>query len=411
MDAFYASAEQAAKPSLRGKPVVVGGLGMRGVVATASYEARRLRSAFGDADGTGAAARAQRGVSRPALRALPDGERPGDGAAAGGSHPSSSRSASTRPSSTWRPAASPTTRRPRGRSAGSCARVIRAVTGLSGSVGLAGFQDAGEDRLRGGETGRAAADRARHRAGAPGPHVRAHPPRSGARDGRPSPAGRDDPRQYLAEAGEAELVRLLGKAHGVALHRMAQGYDDRPVVAERDAKSVSVEDTFDVDLHDRVRVRTEVERLADRCVQRLRGAGPVRADRRPQGAPLRLLHAHQVRDAARAHRRPRGGQGGRRAAPGGRGHHGRGAAARGRCHAGWRTSRRRTSSRRPPTRTRGGRARRGGAAAVAAAEERRPRRGPGGRADGGGGAGRGGGPGERGATGRAALAGRARRAP
>lgn len=68
-------------------------------------------------------------------------------------------------------------------------------------------------------------------------------------------------------------MRLLGKAHGVALYRMALGHDDRPVVAERDAKSVSVEDTFDVDLHDRVRVRTEVERLAGRCVERLRGAG------------------------------------------------------------------------------------------------------------------------------------------
>lgn len=54
---------------------------------------------------------------------------------------------------------------------------------------------------------------------------------------------------------------------------MAQGYDDRPVVAERDAKSVSVEDTFDVDLHDRVRIRIEVERLAERCVGRLRASG------------------------------------------------------------------------------------------------------------------------------------------
>jgi DNA polymerase IV len=42
MDAFFAAAEQKDTPQWRGKPVIVGGLGPRGVVSTASYEARSL---------------------------------------------------------------------------------------------------------------------------------------------------------------------------------------------------------------------------------------------------------------------------------------------------------------------------------------------------------------------------------
>ncbi|MEU4924686.1 DNA polymerase IV [Streptomyces parvus] len=271
MDAFYASAEQAAKPSLRGKAVVVGGLGPRGVVATASYEARRLgvHSAMPTAQARRLAPNAAYLVPRFSLyRTVSDQVMELLGRLSPLVEPLSLDEAfvDLEAGGTADDSAS-------ARATGEGLRAaIRAVTGLSGSVGLAGSkmlakiasEEAKPDGLLliepGTERELLAPMSVRILPGV-GPATGDHLRRAGMTTVHD-----------LAEAGEAELVRLVGKAHGHGLHRMALGLDDRPVVAERDAKSVSVEDTFDVDLHDRVRVRAEVERLAVRCVERLRAA-------------------------------------------------------------------------------------------------------------------------------------------
>ncbi|MES9522334.1 DNA polymerase IV [Streptomyces capoamus] len=272
MDAFFASVEQASKPSLRGKAVVVGGLGPRGVVATASYEARvfGVHSAMPMGQARRLAPHAAYLVPRftlyraiseqvmallrelsPLVEPLSLDEAFVDLEAGGTAWDEDSA-----------------------RRAGETLRAdIRAVTGLTGSVGLAASkmlakiasEQAKPDGLfliePGTERALLGPMPVRTLPGV-GPATGDHLRRAGITTV-----------QELAEAGEDELVRLLGKAHGHALYAMALARDERPVVAEREAKSVSVEDTYDVDIHDRLRVGLEVQRLADRCVRRLREAG------------------------------------------------------------------------------------------------------------------------------------------
>ncbi|MET9556624.1 DNA polymerase IV [Streptomyces sp. NPDC006645] len=272
MDAFFAAAEQAAKPSLRGKPVVVGGLGPRGVVATASYEARRfgIHSAMPMAQARRLAPNAAYLVPRfslyrtvseqvmellgrlsPLVEPLSMDEAFVDLEAGGSAGDSASARA--------------TGERLR--------RDIRAVTGLTGSVGLAGSKMLAKIASEQAKPdGLVLIEPGTERALLGPMSVRTLPgvgPATGEHLRRAGMTTIAD----LTEAGEDELVRLVGKAHGTSLYRMASGHDDRPVVAERETKSVSVEDTFDVDLHDRTRVRTEVDRLAERCVRRLRESG------------------------------------------------------------------------------------------------------------------------------------------
>ncbi|PBC71304.1 DNA polymerase-4 [Streptomyces sp. TLI_235] len=281
MDAFFASVEQAAKPSLRGKPVIVGGLGGRGVVSTASYEARKfgVHSAMPMAQarrlcpnaaflaGRFAAYRENSDIVMALLRersplveplsldeAFVDLEAGPYGPALAAAEPAVG------------------------------AQLVRAVaedlradilehTALTASVGAAGSklmakiasEQAKPDGLVLVEIG---SERA---VLSPMP-VRALPGIGPATEQTLRRAGLTTVAD-LAEAGEAELVQLLGRAHGAGVHLMATGYDERAVVPDRDAKSVSVEDTFEVDLADRDRILHEIDQLTARCVRRLRAAG------------------------------------------------------------------------------------------------------------------------------------------
>ncbi|MFE7312113.1 DNA polymerase IV [Streptomyces sp. NPDC057555] len=272
MDAFYASAEQAAKPSLRGKPVVVGGIGPRGVVATASYEARvfGVRSAMPTAQARRLCPNAAYLTPRFTLyRQVSDAVMELLRALSPLVEPLSLDEAFVDLEAGGVPAESAAAR-----AVGEqLRRDIRVVTGLTGSVGLAGAKMLAKIASEAAKPdGLVVIEPGTERELLEPMPVRTLPGVGPATAETLRRAGIHTVAE-TAEAGEAELVRLLGKAHGAGLYAMALGQDDRPVVAERDAKSVSVEDTFEVDLTDRTRVRNEVLRLADRCVARLRAAG------------------------------------------------------------------------------------------------------------------------------------------
>ncbi|QMU76282.1 DNA polymerase IV [Streptacidiphilus sp. PB12-B1b] len=281
MDAFFAAVEQASKPSLRGKPVVVGGLGGRGVVSTASYEARRfgVHSAMPMAQARRLCPNAAFLVPRfelyrqvsdvvmgllrelsPLVEPLSVDEAFVDLEAG--------------PYGELLRAGGPAEGAELVRAVGEDLRAdILAGVGLTASVGLSGTKFLAKIASEQAKPdGLVLIEPGREREVLDELPVRALP--------GVGPATAETLRRIgltriseVARTSQDELVRLLGRAHGAGVHALALGRDDRPVVADRDAKSVSVEDTFEVDLNDADRIRFELDRLTERCVRRLRAAG------------------------------------------------------------------------------------------------------------------------------------------
>lgn len=264
VDAFFAAVEQRDKPSLRGRPVVVGGVGPRGVVATASYEARPfgVHSAMPTAQArrrcpAAAVLSGRFEAYRTSSEAIMDVLR---------RHSDQVEQVSLDEAYLAIPTDGVADRVERVRAE------IRATTRVTASVGV------GRSKL----VAKIASDQAKPDGVLlvlsdeqhfldPLP-VRRLPGLGPATEARLGRLGILTVRQ-LRGLNVAELTGLLGDAHGTLVWRLCRGMDDRVVQPVHEAKSVSVEETFDDDLTDPVLVDTVLARMAQQVGRRLRKAG------------------------------------------------------------------------------------------------------------------------------------------
>lgn len=269
MDAFYAAVEVLDDPSLKGKPVIVGGLEGRGVVSSASYEARRygVRSAMS----MGQALR----LCPSAITVVPHFDR--------------YLALSEQVMGIFRdvtPLVEPLSideafldvrgaRRLWG-TPGQIARAIRRrvedETGLTCSIGAAATKHVAkmvstmckpDGLLIVAEHETAAFLRPRS--------VRAMwgvgPKAAETLESRAIRTIGD-----VLAAPQSVLDRLLGPAMGERVAQLARGDDPRSVTTERVEKSIGHEETFMEDVSDRTFLRSEFLRLSDRVAKRLRRA-------------------------------------------------------------------------------------------------------------------------------------------
>ncbi len=263
MDAFYASVEQHDDPQLAGKPLIVGGTGLRGVVAAASYEARRFGVRSAMPMRTALEKCPQAICVRPRMRRYQEISRrvfaifrAVTPLVEGLSLDEAFLDVSATPESAARIAVAIKDR-------------IRRSTGLTASVGVA------PNKL----IAKIASDLAKpdgltivtqdivHEVLDP-LAVRSLPGLGRKTGARVVEAGIATLGQ-LRRAPDSVLRPIFGR-YTDRVRERASGVDDRPVSADRDEKSVSAEDTFEQDIGDPRLLGAQLAQLADRATERIR---------------------------------------------------------------------------------------------------------------------------------------------
>lgn len=278
MDAFFASVEQLTRPTLRGRPVLVGGLGGRGVVAGASYEARvyGARSAM-------PMHQARRLVGAPAVVLPPRGAIYG---VASGRVFDTVRSVVpvleqlSFDEAFGEPAelAGATAVDVQNFCAALRAKVL-AETGLVASVGAgSGKQVAKIASGLAKPDGIRVIERSAERALLDGLPVRRLWGIGPVAEEKLNRLGIDTIGAFAALT-DGEVADILGGTVGPALHRLARGIDDRPVAERAEAKQISAESTFAEDLRTLDQLREAAGPIGEHAHRRLtkdgRGARTV----------------------------------------------------------------------------------------------------------------------------------------
>jgi len=272
LDAFFAAVEQRDKPSLRGKPVIVGGIGSRGVVSTASYEVRPfgVRSAMSMAEARGRCPHAAflggrfdayREASKIVMNRLRELSPLVQPLSLDEAFVDLAASAEFDPSDVD------------GLVARLRADVAELTGGLTCSAGVASSKFLAKVASELNKPDGQFVVRPGSELALLGPmQVTAIPGVGPATAERLRRIGAETIEQ-LRSLSRDELIGTLGKANGQSLFRLARAEDDRPVEAHREAKSISVEDTFATDIADRAELESVADALARTVARRLRAAG------------------------------------------------------------------------------------------------------------------------------------------